>query len=413
MKPVLKRIIDSVTSLVVTGVAHFLKHSWKASPQSLRLLVVKAICKLYASPRCGDTEGDEPIYVCGAYRSNSGLGQSVRLYASRCEQQGKQVVRVDVTKQMLQQDNYPAAFAPAICLPGRGRVVIHANPPQFQLVLSHLGKKFLQNKRVVGYWSWELDSVPAIWKDALCYVDSLEVPSTFVQHALQKVTTQDVICVPHKISPPERTKNEWAKGGIIRCLFIFDAGSSWERKNPYAVVEAFKKAFSAHTAELTFKITNAAADKVKFVAFKKLCNDIAGVRILTDDISPDEMENLYLQHDIYISLHRSEGYGLTIQEALHYGLYVLATGWSGNIDFMQGERCHLVPFLSHPRFSLIPRRVRPAGRIYAVAASSILSEYTSEMPLSGIVMPYITSACSIVSFWCVIRVNWTPSNALT
>lgn len=60
------------------------------------------------------------------------------------------------------------------------------------------------------------------------------------------------------------------------------------------------------------------------------------------------MDELYLRHDVYLSLHRSEGYGLTIREAMLHGLYVIATGWSGNMDFMGGERCYAVPYTLVP-----------------------------------------------------------------
>ena len=65
---------------------------------------------------------------------------------------------------------------------------------------------------------------------------------------------------------------------------------------------------------------------------------------MTETLDAAGMEELYLAHDVYLSLHRSEGYGLTIREALAYGLHVVATGWSGNMDFMVGERAHAVGY---------------------------------------------------------------------
>ncbi|WP_297671963.1 hypothetical protein [uncultured Desulfovibrio sp.] len=227
---------------------------------------------------------------------------------------------------------------------GRGTVVIHANPPQFQLVLCSLGRAFLRDKRVVGFWSWELESLPDVWVDAMRYVDALEVPSEFVRQILRRYTDKDCTCIPHAVPAPTRRKAVWARDGVIRCLYVFDAGSSWERKNPLAALRAFALAFAPGEAELTFKVSNAGTERGSYATFREQCAAVPGVRIVTENLTPGEMEELYVRHDVYLSLHRSEGYGLTLREAMLHGLHVVATGWSANMEFMQGELCHAVPF---------------------------------------------------------------------
>ena len=101
----------------------------------------------------------------------------------------RNVVRIDITIAMVSART--SIFLTEFCRWRKdeaGTVVIHANPPQFQLVLCRLGKKFLQNKLIVGYWAWKMEEIPAIWIQALDYVDAIEVPSAFAQQAIRRHT---------------------------------------------------------------------------------------------------------------------------------------------------------------------------------------------------------------------------------
>ena len=324
----------------------FLKYCWKASPQSLRCLLLDGLCLLRAQKRVTAADA-APLFVCGAFRSNSGLAQSARLYAQRRQRLGAHVLMVDITAAMLQRRDFVPAEEPPdpahiLNTRGCGTVVIHANPPQFQLALCKLGKDFLRGKRLIGYWAWELETIPDIWRQALHYVDEVETPSTFVQRALQGHTNKKVSVVPHDVPQPARRKTVYAEDGVLRCLFIFDAASSFERKNPLAALRAFERAFAPGEAELTFKISNPEADGRAFETFRQACARVPGVRLRAEILTAETLEDLYLRHDVYLSLHRSEGYGLTIREAMLHGLHVVATGWSGNMDFMAGALAHPV-----------------------------------------------------------------------
>lgn len=308
----------------------------------------EGLCCLRVRKRYQGVEGGEPFFVCGAFRNSSGLAQGARLYVEQCRGQGKLTHAVDVTDAMrMPRDLEPTedtlSLRDARGMRGPGTVVIHANPPQFQLALRALGKAFLRDKRVVGYWAWELETLPPVWKQALEYVDAVEVPSEFVAGAVRRCTARPVTVRPHPAPAPARRKAGCAAGGMVRCLYIFDAGSCWERKNPEAALSAFARAFRPGEAELTFKVSNGDVEPERFAAFRAACAKVPGVRIITDTLDAAGMEALYLAHDVYLSLHRSEGYGLTIREAMNHGLHAVATGWSGNMDFMIGERAHPVP----------------------------------------------------------------------
>ncbi len=327
---------------------NLLKRCWKASPQSLRYLLLAGLCLLRAQKRLTAADAS-PLFVCGAFRSSSGLAQSARLYAQRHQSLGAHVLMVDITAAMLQRRDFippeePLDSAQILNRRGHGTVVIHANPPQFQLALCKLGKDFLRGKRLIGYWAWELETMPDIWRHALQYVDEVHTPSTFVQRALQGHTNKKISVVPHDVPQPARRKTAYAEDGVLRCLFVFDAASSFERKNPLAALRSFERAFAPGEAELTFKINNPQADSRAFETFRQACARVPGVGLLTEPLTAEALEDLYLRHDVYLSLHRSEGYGLTIREAMLHGLHVVGTGWSGNMDFMRGALAHPVPY---------------------------------------------------------------------
>lgn len=326
----------------------FLKKLWSHSPIFIRKLFI-LLLSYCISPHNKHAQ-QQPIYVLGAFKSSSGLGESARLYAKSQLRKGYTVICLDITHAMHQRDDFLHEVDGIVPFHNReklinpGTIVIHANPPQFQLVLISLGKKFLHNKRIVAYWAWEVETLPMSWISGLQHVDMIEVPSMFVQRTIQKYTKKQVVVVPHEIMIPVQKKTKFMTDGIIRCLYCFDIGSGMNRKNPQAVLRAFIEAFPHGGAELTLKVSGAAANKEKMQKFKEQCDRIQNVHIITDILDRDNMSNLYLNHDIYLSLHRSEGYGLTIREAMLHGLHIVATGWSGNMDFMYGKLAHPVPY---------------------------------------------------------------------
>lgn len=332
-----------------------LKKVWKKSPNFIRQFFI-VILSSYIGKH--DPQAPEcPLYVLGAFASSSGLAEGARLYAKarRCE--GKEVICLDITYAMHLDEDFPQGLCGVVPFENRnfllrpGTIIVHANPPQFQLVLFHLGKVFLKNKRIIGYWAWEVEVLPKIWVQGITQLDGIEVPSSFVKKTVSKYSgTKQVTVVSHNVTKPVHTKTDFMLDGVLHCLYCFDARSGLNRKNPEGVLKAFHTAFPDGGAELTLKISGVAHAQEVINYIHSLCKKIKNVHIITDVLDRESMSLLYCKHDVYISLHRSEGYGLTIREAMLHGLHVVATGWSGNMDFMDGELTHPVPY------TLIPLR---------------------------------------------------------
>ncbi|HEU6436921.1 MAG TPA: hypothetical protein VE028_05680 [Nitratidesulfovibrio sp.] len=227
------------------------------------------------------------------------------------------------------------------------------------MVLLRMNRKFLHGKRLVAYWAWELECLPQIYLDALDHVDAIEVPSEFTANAFRRVTDKEVRVVPHKLPEPVRRKTGFCAGGVMRCLYVFDMASSCERKNPWAAIAAFAAAFpDGQGASLTLKASQHQATPHIYKRLRALADATPGVTLLTDNLTASALDALYLNHDVYLSTHRSEGYGLTIHEAMLRGLHVAATGWSANMEFMKGPLAHPLPYTLVP----VPAGQMPACR---------------------------------------------------
>jgi glycosyltransferase involved in cell wall biosynthesis len=122
--------------------------------------------------------------------------------------------------------------------------------------------------------------------------------------------------------------------------------SSFARKNPLASIEAFRKAFGDDpSTRLIVKISNSETFPSGLSSLMKAIGSAPNIVLIDRTISGTEMEALYRESDLLISLHRSEGFGLTIAEAMLRGLPVVATNWSGNIDFLNTSNGFPIPYL--------------------------------------------------------------------
>ena len=203
----------------------------------------------------------------------------------------------------------------------------------------------------IGFWAWELDRFPPAWTSAFDRVDEIWVPSRFVAESVSAVTDKPVHVFPHPVpvgqAGPSRDEGRLhfaLPRDLVLFLTLFDFNSFTERKNPMAVLDAFEKAREdAPELGLVLKChggTRHDRERERVLARARRIENVFIVDRVLDETS---MNRLYAACDGLISLHRSEGFGLTIAEAMARGLAVIATDYSGNTDFFDGEVGEAIP----------------------------------------------------------------------
>jgi len=223
------------------------------------------------------------------------------------------------------------------------------------LVLLRLPRGLVRQRRVVGYWAWELPIVPADWRRGARFVHDLWVPSRFTAAALQSVLPGRVHVVSHPVALDAEAKADGnrARFGIpndaVVVLVSANLASSFERKNPVGAIRAFQAAFGNRPDRvLILKTGNPDHFPDESARLFASIAGAANIRVLTEVLTAEGTRTLTASADIVLSLHRSEGFGLVIAEAMAQGKPVVATGWSGNMDFMDETNSVPVPFRPVP-----------------------------------------------------------------
>ena len=221
--------------------------------------------------------------------------------------------------------------------------LFHINADQMPLARGFLGEAPFQAPYRIGFWAWELENFPPEWQGAFAHVDEVWVPSSFCQRAIGALSPVPVLVLPHAVEIPTHATPDRARFGLrarsVAFLAMADMMSMASRKNPFGAVEAFASAFRGSPAdvEMVVKISNAERDPEAFKRLQALAASCPGIHLLADYLDRPALNSLLDSVDSFVSLHRSEGFGLVIAEAMARGKVVVATGWSGNIDFMNAD----------------------------------------------------------------------------
>ena len=276
------------------------------------------------------------------------MGQSARLCHDALKNSGLPVYGVDLTRLLRQVEDVPDfAFADGTGLTGAGTVILHVNSPTVPLAMWRLGRRLIAGKRIVGCWAWELPDVPADWRHGIGFVHEIWVPSEFTAAAIRPIAGgRAVAIIPYSVALRPMSKLRAPKaGGVFTVITIFNMASSFARKNPCAAIRAFRLAFSDDPGiRLIVKTANVLTYPAGLAAIRDAIGSAANITVMDETLSSAELENLLVGSDALISLHRSEGFGLTLAEAMLGGVPVVATGWSGNADFLSAETGMPVPY---------------------------------------------------------------------
>ncbi len=223
--------------------------------------------------------------------------------------------------------------------------VVCVNPDQSFHLRTQVPPNVLSERYVIGYWFWELPELPDEWLADFAFTDEVWAGSRFIGEAVSRKTSVPVISIPPVVHLSQGKTLSRNQLGLPeqRFLFLamFDTRSVLQRKNPLGVLRAFKAAFgddSSHAA-LVMKFNNPDRNDP---AFRELQDEMTGANniiVLDRAMDRDEVTSLIKACDCFVSLHRSEGFGLGPAEAMSLGKPAIITNWSGNTDYMTADNC--------------------------------------------------------------------------
>ncbi|MES2712667.1 MAG: glycosyltransferase family 4 protein [Pseudomonadota bacterium] len=299
------------------------------------------------------------IAIVAALRRHNGIAQGARLQHAALERQGHDVQLLDATAAL----RSPLARTPHV--PATA-YVFHCGGPQTAPLLQSVLPAAARAWRI-GYWAWELPDPPADWRAFGSLVNEIWTPSRFAAESLGRMFPCPIRVVGHVVESPPFVPR--SPGVPFTVLTMADSRSSFARKNPLAAILAFRAAFGgSENARLIVKLNGSGPDA------EAIRTALIGLphQVVSEFLDDEGIAALYRSADALLSLHRAEGFGLPILEAMAHGLPVIGTNWSGNTDFMTEANSLPVPY------SLVP--VEDSAEIYSgsvwaepdVAAAALL-----------------------------------------
>jgi len=294
------------------------------------------------------------VNLAGYFGATLGLGEAVRHVADALEEAEVAVARVALRHGSAPAHEAPgpadadAAGGPAAPYPA---TIVCANPDGMAGARADRPDAFA-GKRVVGLWWWEVMAFPARWLRAFDTVDEVWVGSRFVADALAAVAPVPVVAMPMPVVPPAPAPGAGrAALGLPDGFlfgFVFDYGSVAARKNPLGLVEAFRRAFPPGDADggerLVLKALGGDRHPAEHAALLAGTAGDARIVVIDRHLPKPENDALIAALDCYVSLHRSEGFGLTIAEAMLLGTPVITTAYGGPMDFATPFNAALVDY---------------------------------------------------------------------
>ena len=278
----------------------------------------------------------------GYFDGNFGIAEAARLNVLALEKSGLVINKINYSIELNHQrltENIPDCDIN----------IFHVNINVITLFFSSNKDLNLDGKYNIVYWAWEFPEVDKEKIEALSTFNELWVPSDFCVNIFTKYSQNPVIKIPHAIEiqnySTEFNREEYhiPKNSKI-YITIFDSLSSTARKNPQATIESFLDIHSDDCETYLIVKTFNTEKSPNIQQLIKNYEDSSNVIFISEHFSKQKLFSLIQQCDLLISLHGSEGFGLTIAEAMAYGKIVMGTGYSGNLDFMNVNNSFLIKY---------------------------------------------------------------------
>jgi glycosyltransferase involved in cell wall biosynthesis len=302
------------------------------------------------------TTADRPlgVSVVGHLTESLGLGQAARLYVAALRAADVPVATFGAPMKL------PAGRASQQRLARYGRqsfdtatlpydppfTLLCVNPDALPELLKQDPGLLHTGRHVIGQWGWETDVIPRHWLPMFDRVDELWAYSRYTADMLSRWSPVPVVTIPLPVVvPTQDAQPPFDFGRDFVFLFTFDFFSTVQRKNPVGIVDAFMRAFAPGVGpRLVLKSMNGDFRPGAVDALRWRIGDRPDIELIDQHVSPGAYGALLARSDCFVSLHRAEGFGLTIAESMALGKPVIATGYSGNLDFMTPTNSYLVDY---------------------------------------------------------------------
>jgi glycosyltransferase involved in cell wall biosynthesis len=327
-----------------------LHRAWRWLPaRQRRRMLTAAAAALAPRPQTDPPAPRAGLVLVGELSRASGLGEGARVVRRALQRLGVAWWEIDIGGGLPGLE--PDLPAPDAASPPAGApLLVFVNPPTLPVALLRLPRSLLRGRRIIGYWFWELPLAPPDWRLGTRFVHEVWAPSTFTGDAVAPLMPGRVRVVPLPLAAavPEPSALDRAAFGLpddaVVVLVSFNLASSMVRKNPLGAIAAFRAAFGDRRDRiLLLKVGNPAHFPGDFAAIAAAA-DAPNIRLETRTLPTADLYALTAACDIVLSLHRSEGFGLVPAEAMLLGKPVIATGWSGNMTFMDADCAALVGY---------------------------------------------------------------------
>lgn len=289
-----------------------------------------------------DKKMHDDVCLVGHPYAPIGMGEHVRATFRSLRKVAAQPKLYDIYK--LQQPS-PAELAEfdGSCQSSPARInVFHINGNEVEQVWNHINYHKPWTGYNVIYPLWELPRYPSVWAEQLNRFDEIWAPSRFIFDGLKKACEKPIFHMPLSCEIAVNGFFGRRYFGIPEAdyafLFFYDLRSYTSRKNPQGVIQAFRQLLANRPyskAHLVIKVNGVDTNPAAFNELQEQMGDLhSNVTLMHREMSSDEVKNLVRSCDCFISLHRSEGFGFGIAEAMALGKPAIATAYSGNMDFM-------------------------------------------------------------------------------
>ncbi len=282
------------------------------------------------------------LNIVGYTDSMSGLGEAVRSNIQAAEKFNIPLNIINYEK-VKRKVNYKYHIKYAVNL-----VQISLN--DLDRFFSVIEPDFFINRYSILFLIWESEYIPTNLKKNVNLFNEIWTASTYCKELFKRVYNGPIITIPHPVEvhlKPNQSQKSlvFFDKNKFSFLFIFSYHSSVERKNPFFLMDAFSQAFTEHdNVELVIKTVGAESFKRTAAYLRQFASDKNNIKIINLDMDKNSVNHLINDSDCYASLHHSEGFGLTLAEAMCLGKPTIATNYSGNTEFMNENNSFLVDY---------------------------------------------------------------------